>query len=78
MSISELEALREGKNREHVICDDIESLFYCLLLEAAKGRSHASLKYWSMRSDCDLLAVKKDLTCSPVKFKARLDIPIEL
>jgi len=76
MSISELEALREGKNREHVIRDDIESLFYCLLLEATKGRSHASLKYWSMRSDCDLLAIKKDLTCSPVKFRARLDISL--
>jgi serine/threonine protein kinase len=76
MSISELEALREGKNREHAIRDDIESLFYCLLLEATKGRSHASLKNWSMRSEYDLLEIKKNLSSSPVKFRGRLDISL--
>jgi hypothetical protein len=78
MSISELTALVEGnRNKEYAIRDDIESLFYCVLLEVTKGKSHASLKGWSLRPGSDLLAIKKDFARSPVIFRARLDISIK-
>ena len=75
MSIQELLAITSGgPQHQHSIRDDIESLFYCLLLEMTKEAPHDSLQKWSIRDAFSLLGIKEELAENPIKFSARFEV----
>jgi hypothetical protein len=75
MSIQELKAITSGDPpHKHSKRDDLESLFYCLLLEMTKKACHDSLQKWSIRDAVSLLRIKEELAENAIKFSARFEV----